>query len=63
MNRKVKVFKLTRKGNELLHSGVVVGETTTMLRVYKAQGDDRDVSPQTSEWFAKSSTIIHCEYE
>ena len=63
MNQKVKVYKLTRKGNELLHSGVVVGETTTMLRVYKAQGDNCDVSADKSEWFAKSSPIIHCEYE
>jgi len=63
MNQKVKVYKLTRSGRELLHSGVVVGETTTMYRVYQQYGDDKDVSPQTSEWFAKSSPLVNCELQ
>ena len=60
MNQKVKVYKLTRSGRELLHSGVVVGETTTMFRVYNAE---TDVSPTTCEWFAKSSPLVDCELQ
>ena len=60
MNQKVKVFKLTRNGRELLHSGVVVGETTTMYRVYNTE---TDVSVATSEWFAKSSPLVDCELQ
>jgi hypothetical protein len=60
MNRKVKVFKLSQNGWELFHRGIVVGETNSFLRVFNPE---KDITPASAEWFAKSATLIYCQYE
>lgn len=46
-----------------IHEGVVLQETTTMLRVFNAAPTDKggDVGPDTCQLYAKSAPLSWCE--
>lgn len=46
---------------KILHAGVVVGETTTHLRVFDPHLDAKTDHIGSAEWFPKQSRHIHCE--
>lgn len=55
VQRKAHVSQLTEAGWVPLHTGVVVGETTTHVRVFNIK---EDVGPHTAEWFPRQSNKI-----
>lgn len=60
--KREKNFLTNREETNKIHSGVVIAESTTHVQVYKATGERKDVSADSSEWFPIQSAKLWVEF-